>query len=126
MIKDIDTRRRVILVHPHEHYLNVCDDPNSPVIKYGMQITIPEESMFNRIKFEWIKFIKTRECPDDRVASFEWRDENGVPDFEKLERLIERRKTIEEKRIEIEEELKIKEDCEKFGIEYFGPLREMI
>lgn len=88
-----------------------------------MAVTIPDPEIFNRIKFEWIKFIKTKPDPEDRVADYEWRDENNLPDFNKLERLIESRKTVAEKKKEFEEELEIKMACEKYDIEYFGPLR---
>ena len=115
----------MIVVHPHEYYADICDDPKSPLIKYGMQITIYNDQIFNRIKFEYVKHIKTLPKPEDRVADFEWRREDGSPDFDKLDRLIEKRKTAAEKEKEFKEELEIKKACEKYGIEYFGPLREM-
>lgn len=123
MIRDIIPSKRMIILHPHEYYISICDDPRSPLIKYGMAVTIPDPEIFNRIKFEWIKFIKTKPDPEDRVADYEWRDENNLPDFNKLERLIESRKTVAEKKKEFEEELEIKMACEKYDIEYFGPLR---
>lgn len=124
MIRTMDPTRKTMILHPHEYYLPICDDPKCPLIKYGMQVTIYNDQLYNRIKFEYVRYLKTLPDPEDRVADYEWRTEEGLPDFDKLERLIEKRKTAEEKRKELMEELEIKKACERFGIEYFGPLRE--
>lgn len=116
--------KRAILLKYHPYYMQISDDPKDSLNKYGIFVTIPDPVTFNRIKFEYIRHIKTLPSPEDRVADYEWRDEQGLPDFEKLDRLIEKRKTAEEKKKELMEEIEIKRACEKYGIEYWGPLRE--
>lgn len=122
MIRGLNLDKKTVILHPHEYYKDICDEPTNPLIKYGMQVTIYDADIFNKVKFEYIKHIKTLPNPEERVASFEWRDENGLPDWPRFERLVESRKTREEKRKEFDEELEIKKACHRLGIEYNGPL----
>jgi len=114
--------KKAIVIKPHRAYLPLADNPNDPLIKYGIFVTITSDQALKDIKFKYINYIKTLPDPDDRVADFEWRDKNGLPDFDKQERLIERRKTRAEKQKELDEEIEIKKACEKHNIKYYGPL----
>ena len=77
---------------------------------------------FNEIKFEFIVHIKKRPNPDDRVASFEYEGEDGIPDLKKMERLIEMRKSRAEKQKEYDDELELMQLFKKHKMPYFGPL----
>lgn len=125
MIKDMIPWRQGIVLHYHEYYRGLSTTPEDPLLKYGILIEGISDQDFAKIKFEWIKFIKTRPNPDDRVADFEWRDKDGLPDFDKLERLIERRKTREEKQKELLDEMELKKAFDKHGLEYNGPLKDL-
>lgn len=77
-------------------------------------------------KFEHVQHIKKSANPSERVADFEYRDNEGFIDFEKMERLINQRKTRQEKQKEINDELSIMKKMEERGIEYNGPIKDMI
>lgn len=125
MIYNLIPDKRLMLLRAHPYYEELRDKNEPFKSKTLISVTVQDESMFNRIKFEFIKFIKTLKNPENRVADWEWRDKDGLPDWDKLERLVEKRKTREEKAKEFNDELQIKKDCERFGVEYFGPLRDL-
>ena len=70
-----------------------------------------------RFKFEHVKYIKTLPNPEDRVADFEIRDKNLLPDFDKERKLIESRKTREERQAEIKEDMYWIGEFEKAGLD---------
>lgn len=74
-------------------------------------------------EFDHITHIKKSKDPANRVADHEARDENGFLDLSRYERLVEMRKTPDEKAKERAEELEIFYQCKKRGIPYFGPLQ---
>lgn len=123
MIYSIEPLHRSVTLRAHEYYYPLIKKPGDHC--HGLIFfKVDNDILFNRIKFEYIKFIKTLPKPEDRVADFEYRDENNLPDFDKMDRLIEMRKTRDERAAELKDEIEIKQQCEKFNIEYFGPLRD--
>lgn len=74
-------------------------------------------------KFEHVQHIKKNLKPEDRVADHEIRDDEGYLDFEKMDRLIEMRKTSSEKEAERKEEYQLMLEMKKRNIPYYGPLR---
>lgn len=98
------------------------------VKKHGDLIIIKLDSdkELEAAKFEHIQHIKKKPNPSDRVADFECVHEDGGFSFEKQERLIEMRKTREEKAAELKDELELMEKMKKAGIEYNGPLKNTI
>lgn len=125
MIYSIIPSKKLILIHSHQYYDEFRDPDDDIKGSTLIPVTVKDDNLFTRIKFEYIKHIKTLPNPEDRVADWEWRDKNGLLDWDKFERLVEKRKTREEKSKEFNDELQIKKDCERFGIEYFGPLRDI-
>lgn len=123
MIYSLIPSRRVMLIRYHPYYASISDKQN--IIPKGclIPVTVDDEKEFNKIKFEYIKHIKKAKNPEDRVADFEYMDTRMIPDFEKMDRLIEKRKTREEKAQELKEEIDIFQLCTKNRIEYFGSLR---
>jgi len=121
-ILDLNIQEQRIIVEASDHYRPIIEDPHHVLNKHVMKIHVADKMKFNKIKFSYIKYIKGRPNPDDRVADFEFRDKRGLPDFDKLERLIEMRKTREEKQTELDDEINIKNLCEKHNVKYHGPL----
>lgn len=123
MIYSLIPKKRALCIRSHEYYMHLAatkEDRQHGLIFFK----VDNDVLFNRIKFEYIKYIKSLPNPEDRVADFECRDENDLPDFDKMDRLIEKRKTRDEKAKEFNDELEIKRLCEKNNVEYFGPLRD--
>jgi hypothetical protein len=117
--------KKAIVIHPHESYLPLADDPKDSANKFGIFCSISSDQVLKDIKFKYINYIKTLPNPEDRVAAFEYKRDDGSPDFEKMDRLIERRKTRKEKQIELNEEIETKKLCEKHRIKYYGPLSHL-
>lgn len=72
-------------------------------------LKLDTEKELQDAKFEHVQELKKQARPEDRVADYEIRDENGFIDFEKMERLVEKRKTSAEKSEERKQELEIAE-----------------
>lgn len=122
MIYDLIPDKRLMLLRYHEYYKELADpSPKFPGMTL-IPVTIKDPKMFERIKFEYIKHIKTLPDPRDRVADWEFRDENGLPDFDRYDRLVEKRKTREEKAKELQDEIELKKQFDKYKIPYIGPL----
>ena len=111
-----------VILRSKSDYLEIADDKNDMLSDVVIGVTLCKKD-YRKVKFEFIKYIKTLSDPEDRVDDSECKDENGVMDFAKRDRLIESRKTREERDLEFAEEIQIKKDCERFGIEYFGVLQ---
>lgn len=124
MIYNLHPDGQVMFIHYHDYYEPLrdpkCDIPKGQLIVH----TVKDKKTFDRIKFEFIKHIKKHPNPEERVADWEWRTKDNLPDWDKFDRLVERRKTRTEKAQEFKEELEIKQKCEEYGIEYHGPLKE--
>ena len=90
---------------------------------FTKRVVLKEKDFIN-LRFNYIKWIKQDPDPQRRVAPFEYTDKNGLPDFDLMDKLIEQRKTKEEKKRERDEEQSLKDMCKKLGLEYWGPLRE--
>ena len=118
-IYDLIPEKKRVIIRPHLDLLPHVDDPDR---KHLQTITVNERE-FESFKFGFLRYLKTMKKPEDRVADFEYRKADGLPDFDKLDRLIERRKTRAERDQEFQDELWIKNECEKYDIEYLGPLR---
>lgn len=126
-IEDIEgmvPRKNMILVKKSPYYDEIIESEHQIKFSKISAIVINKTRTYDRVKFEYIKHIKKSDNPDDRVADFEVEDEFGFPDFDRLDRLIEKRKTKEERESELSDELYIKNECEKHGLEYYGRLRE--
>lgn len=95
-------------------------------MKDVIAVKCKDELEFNEIKFEFVAHIKKRPRPEDRVASFEYENEDGTPDLEKMERLIEMRKTRPEKQKEFDDEMELMQLFKKHKMPYYGPLMEGI
>lgn len=122
MITSIIPDKRMLIMHRHEYYNSWYDTGEKFPVTTIATVTVPGPELFNKIKFEWIKWIKTDPNPDNRVADFEWRDANGLPDFDKMDKLIASRKTREERQKEIDDELHIIKEMERLGVDS-GPSR---
>lgn len=126
MIQTVISHKQAVMIEHHEYYLELADNPKCSLIKYGIFVTITDKQRMSDIEFKFIRMLKNKKDPEDRVADFEWHDENNIPDFDALEKLIKRRKTRDERQKEIQDELEWKELVEKHGLEYIGPLMEML
>lgn len=82
--------------------------------KVNMKVVPKDE--FLRYKFELIKWVKKKDSPDDRYFHFET-EINGIWSYEKEKRLIEARKSREEKAKELQEERDFKKMCDAMGVE---------
>lgn len=116
----------IVSIQPDLNRVVIRDDGNYPHIPNSSDITVgglklvqllKDESMVS-IKFEFIKHLKTLSDPYDRVADFECRRDDGTYCFDTEDRLIEGRKTIKEKQLEIDEDNRMRELCHKFKIPY--------
>ena len=108
---------RRVLLKPFKMYAELATNLNCSSIRYHICVDDVEDTDMSRFKFEHIKYIKTLPNPDDRVADFEIRDKNGLPDFDKERRLIESRKTREERQAEIKEDMYWIDQFEKAGLD---------
>lgn len=109
-VRDLDPKNNKVIIRDLSKWLYTTE-------------TQLDQKEFNKFKFEFIKWLKQRVDPQDRVAEFEYRDEHGLPDWDKQERLIEKRKTRAEKERDLQDELLIMKLSKKAGVEYYGPLR---
>ena len=124
MIFGLLPKDKAIILRPHNYYRSIADNRRDPMSKHLLKVILESQEQFNRLKFEFIKYIKTLPKPEDRVMDFEYENEKGLPDFDKMRRLIEMRKTREEKSQEMQEELRIKKLCKDLGIKYNGILQD--
>lgn len=121
-IKDIIDHKQSIVTFFHLELNKMADERYRDLERWGLMIPIKDKKEFNMIKFSYISHIKKREDPRDRVAHYECLDSNLITDFNKLEKLIETRKTREEKNRELKEEIELKKVFDKKRIKYYGPL----
>lgn len=117
MISNIIPDKKLLIMHYHDYYKQWIDESSRVPHCSLVTVTVPDPDIFNKIKFEWIKWIKTDPNPDNRVADWEWRTERGLPDFDKLDKLVESRKTRAEKQKEIDDELELIKECERLGVD---------
>lgn len=106
----------MVLLHPDNAYRSICDDPKDQLSDVLMSVTIKDKKIFNKVKFEWIKHIKTRKNPSDRVADFECEDDDGAFNYDKYDKLVEGRKTRIERQREIDAEISLIKNLESSGI----------
>jgi hypothetical protein len=116
---DLIPGQETVLLKARRMYLPLVDKIDN---KYVFVAKIYKKIEFNKFKFDYIKEIKTRPDPEDRVADFEWRDANGLPDFDKRDKLVEGRKTRKEKQQELDFEIWYYKEVKKRGWPYYGPL----
>lgn len=105
---------------PFESVIDLCINKMSVIYKVGreagsVKIMILSDQAFYKYKFELIKWLKKRPNPEDRVMRFET-EGDGIWSFKKEQRLIEARKTREEKHDELQEKIWFKQELEKRGI----------
>ena len=117
MIKEIIPERQVILLKPHSYYESIRDKDSDQWKEFFFPVTIKDSKAFEKIKFEYIRWIKTAPDPQDRVADFEYQTPGELPDFDRLDKLIESRKTRQEKQKEIDEDIELIKECEKRRID---------
>lgn len=86
-------------------------------------LKLDSDKELNDAKFEHVQHIKKSPKPEDRVADHELRDDDGNLDLSKMDRLVEMRKTPDEKLRERKDELEIMNEMKKRNIEYNGPLK---
>ena len=115
--------KNMVLVRKHNYYLPLVNLKDQFEGSTLYSFIVDDEKVFTRIKFEFIKHIKKHPNPEERVADWEWRDKNNLPDWDKFDRMVEKRKTKAEKEQEFKDELELKQLFDKHGLEYFGPLR---
>jgi len=118
-VLDFNLENNAIFLKPSKESLAMAD---YRTLK-GAIVMVLDQKEFNRILFEAKKYLKEKEDPEDRVFEYEWQDDDPIRSLDKLDRLIEMRKTKVEKHEELKFEIWIKEEQEKLGLEYFGPLR---
>lgn len=114
--RSIIVRTRLMILHEYAHRISgdlVC-------------LKLESDKDLQTAKFEHIQHIKKSARPDDRVAFFEYEHPEGGYDFNKMDKLIEMRKTKAEKQAELDTELELMEKMKKAGIEYNGPLMGMM
>lgn len=70
---------------------------------------------FNKYKFELVKWLKKKALPEERFLPFET-EIDGIWSYDKESKLIEARKSREEKSIELNDKIWLHEECKKRGI----------
>lgn len=116
-IKEVVPWHNRVLLSPLKIYASLASNLKSSSIKFFICIDNIDEMSMTKFKYEHIKHIKTLPDPDDRVAHFEIVNEYGFPDFEKERKLIEGRKTRQEKQKEIKETMSMIAEFEKAGLD---------
>lgn len=106
---------RRVLLKPRKIYAELASNLRDSSIRFFIVVDDIENKDMSRFKFEHVKYIKTLPDPQDRVADFEIVDKNGIPDFDKERKLIETRKTRQERQKEIKEDLELVKEFEKAG-----------
>jgi hypothetical protein len=105
---------------PFESVTDLCINQKAIIYRVSkedglIRVKTLKDKEFNKYKFELIKWLKKRPDPEDRVMRFETMD-NGVWSYDKEQRLVEARKTREEKRAELNDEIWLKQELKKRGI----------
>lgn len=80
-----------------------------------VDVFILDERDFNRFKFKAIKWIKRKKEPEDRMWPFE-AEVLGIWSYSKEKKLIESRKTREEKSAELQEQIEFNKELKKRGL----------
>jgi len=116
-IVDVVPKSRSLITLVNPAYVDYAD-PNYLIngIRY-LRINVEDDRTFGQYKFEFLKMLKSKPDPADRVADFEWHDQDGIPDFEKREALIESRKTVAERNKEKSELIQSIKDYENLGLD---------
>jgi hypothetical protein len=108
----IVVRTRLLVLHELAHR----------VVGDMVVLRLDSDKELQDAKFEHVRHLKGLPNPDARVASFEIEHPEGGIDFKKMERLIEMRKTPDEKNREMQDELELMRKMKDRGIPYQGPL----
>lgn len=108
---------RRVLLRPLKIYADLATNLQCQSLQFFICVDDVEDKDMTRFKFEHVKYIKTLPNPEDRVADFEIRDKNLLPDFDKERKLIESRKTREERQAEIKEDMYWIGEFEKAGLD---------
>lgn len=116
-IKCVIPHNKRVLLRPLRVYADLASNLKDSSLQFFICVDNVEDADMTRFKFEHIMHLKKMPNPEDRVADFEWRDDNNLPDFDKLDRLIEKRKTRQERQAEIKEDMYWIEQFEKHGLE---------
>lgn len=112
----IPQNNRVIL-RPLKKYASIASNIGDASLRYHLCVNDVDDESMAKIKFEYIRYIKKLPNPANRVADFEILDDNGFPDFEKEQRLIESRKTRKEREVEIKEYLHLIDRCDVLNLD---------
>tara|TARA_Y100000310_G_scaffold243676_1_gene248228 strand:- start:9395 stop:9754 length:360 start_codon:yes stop_codon:yes gene_type:complete len=88
-----------------------------PRAKLGVTMTELSSSDFKRFKFEAIRWIKKRPDPQERSWPFELENEHGCYSYDKERKIIQQRKTRQEKDDERKEEQELKELFKQHGLD---------
>lgn len=106
-----------LLLRPIKKYAPIASNLKDTSIRFFVVVDDIDEESIRRLKFEHIKYIKTLPDPADRVADYEIRDADGLPDFDREAKLIESRKTRKEKEDELNEDMQLIKDCERLNLD---------
>lgn len=113
---------RMVVIRDSGQYPQIRNSASFQVSGFKL-VKLWDDELIGKVKFEFIKYLKTLPDPEDRVADFECRREDGSFCFQTEERLVESRKTIQEKQKEINEDNELRELCHKFKIPYEGIIK---
>lgn len=116
-IKDVIPWNRRVLLKPFNIYAEIATNLSCQSIQFFICVDDVDDADMAKFKYEHIKYIKTLPNPEDRVADFEIRDEQGIPNFDRERKLIESRKTRQERQAEIKDDMHMIEQFEKAGLD---------
>lgn len=108
-----------LILSRREKYSQLADY----VMRDRVALQILDDKLFNRVKFNIIKEIKKRPAIESRVLPFEYDDKDFIKMLDKRDRLIEMRKTKEERQSDVEINIFIMNWHKTEGLEYYGELR---
>lgn len=86
-------------------------------------LRLDSEKELQDAKFEHVRHLKGLPNPCDRVAFHEIEMDGGGIDIAKMDRLIEMRKTPQEKSAEMKDEIELMQKMKERNIPYYGPLQ---
>jgi hypothetical protein len=119
-IVSLNPDRQSVLLKTKNLLLNELSD----FTMNGMIRVKVTESEFQMAKFEYIRQLKMKPRPEDRVDPFlECLADDGGIDFNRLEELIEQRKTPQEIQKELDEEVALFLKFKERKIPYYGTLK---
>lgn len=88
-----------------------------PSAKLGVTMTELSPKDFRLFKFEAIRWIKRKPGPEERAWPFELENEHGCYSYGKERKIIQQRKTRQEKDDERKEEQELKELFKQHGLD---------